>query len=132
VPWAPERTAAVLTEFTGMDLMLNRRGLVGTGRPVSYAPDATREALKILEVVTHAPHGVVSRTQIARSLGRFGTIDESALSLLIRQGHLRQLPNNKYTVAGQDLSGLASGPGRWGTLHEQADLDLSANGVAPR
>lgn len=25
----PERTAAVLTEFTGMDLMLNRRGLMG-------------------------------------------------------------------------------------------------------
>ncbi|MGV9788442.1 DNA-binding protein NsdB [Streptomyces sp. NPDC003435] len=31
VLWAPERTAAVLTEFTGMDLMLNRRGLVGAG-----------------------------------------------------------------------------------------------------
>ncbi|GAA3245012.1 hypothetical protein GCM10020256_71400 [Streptomyces thermocoprophilus] len=31
VPWAPERTTAVLTEFTGMDLMLNRRGLVGAG-----------------------------------------------------------------------------------------------------
>ncbi|MCZ9346153.1 hypothetical protein NGM37_51400, partial [Streptomyces sp. TRM76130] len=31
VPWAPERTAVVLTEFTGMDLMLNRRGLVGAG-----------------------------------------------------------------------------------------------------
>lgn len=29
--WAPGRTAAVLTEFTGMDLMLNRRGLVGAG-----------------------------------------------------------------------------------------------------
>lgn len=29
--WAPERTAAVLTEFTGMDLMLNRRGLMGAG-----------------------------------------------------------------------------------------------------
>lgn len=29
--WLPERTAAVLTEFTGMDLMLNRRGLVGAG-----------------------------------------------------------------------------------------------------
>lgn len=29
LPWAPERTAEVLTEFTGMDLMLNRRGLVG-------------------------------------------------------------------------------------------------------
>jgi hypothetical protein len=27
----PERTAEVLTEFTGMDLMLNRRGLVGAG-----------------------------------------------------------------------------------------------------
>ncbi|MCK8681623.1 MULTISPECIES: hypothetical protein [Streptomyces] len=31
LPWEPERTAAVLTEFTGMDLMLNRRGLVGAG-----------------------------------------------------------------------------------------------------
>ncbi|MER5226399.1 DNA-binding protein NsdB [Streptomyces flaveus] len=31
VPWTPEQTAAVLTEFTGMDLMLNRRGLVGAG-----------------------------------------------------------------------------------------------------
>ena len=31
LPWAPETTAAVLTEFTGMDLMLNRRGLVGAG-----------------------------------------------------------------------------------------------------
>lgn len=31
LPWAPERTAAVLTEFRGMDLMLNRRGFVGAG-----------------------------------------------------------------------------------------------------
>ena len=31
LPWRPEHTAAVLTEFTGMDLMLNRRGLVGAG-----------------------------------------------------------------------------------------------------
>ncbi|MBB5935337.1 DNA-binding protein NsdB [Streptomyces zagrosensis] len=29
--WAPGRTAAVLTEFTGMDLMFNRRSLVGAG-----------------------------------------------------------------------------------------------------
>ncbi|MGW5214910.1 DNA-binding protein NsdB [Streptomyces sp. NPDC004051] len=35
VPWAPERTAEVLTEFTGMDLMLNRRGLVGAGAALS-------------------------------------------------------------------------------------------------
>ncbi|MFI1016748.1 hypothetical protein [Streptomyces sp. NPDC020965] len=31
IPWAPDRTATVLTDFTGMDLMLNRRGLVGAG-----------------------------------------------------------------------------------------------------
>jgi hypothetical protein len=31
LPWPAARTAAVLTEFTGMDLMLNRRGLVGAG-----------------------------------------------------------------------------------------------------
>ena len=31
MPWTPDRTAEVLTEFTGMDLMLNRRGLVGAG-----------------------------------------------------------------------------------------------------
>ncbi|WP_030755639.1 hypothetical protein [Streptomyces griseus] len=31
MPWSPDRTAAVLTEFTGMDLMLNRRGLMGAG-----------------------------------------------------------------------------------------------------
>ncbi|WP_299536016.1 hypothetical protein [uncultured Streptomyces sp.] len=35
LPWAPERTAAVLTEFTGMDLMLNRRGLVTAGAAVT-------------------------------------------------------------------------------------------------
>ncbi|GGR46672.1 hypothetical protein FHS38_005273 [Streptomyces netropsis] len=35
LPWAPERTAAILTEFTGMDLMLNRRGLVGAGATLS-------------------------------------------------------------------------------------------------
>ncbi|MFC9225868.1 hypothetical protein ACFT8W_34950 [Streptomyces hygroscopicus] len=29
--WPPESTAEVLTEFTGMDLMFNRRGLVGAG-----------------------------------------------------------------------------------------------------
>ncbi|WP_431041028.1 DNA-binding protein NsdB [Streptomyces sp. P1-3] len=31
LPWAPDRVAGVLTEFTGMDLMFNRRGLVGAG-----------------------------------------------------------------------------------------------------
>ncbi len=31
LPWAPGRTAQVLNEFTGMDLMFNRRSLVGAG-----------------------------------------------------------------------------------------------------
>ncbi|HET9379879.1 MAG TPA: hypothetical protein VFP69_03485 [Streptomyces sp.] len=38
VPWAPERTAEVLTEFTGMDLMLNRRGLMGAGAVLTTGP----------------------------------------------------------------------------------------------
>ncbi|MFF7361390.1 hypothetical protein [Streptomyces sp. NPDC008125] len=41
VPWAPERTAAVLTEFTGMDLMLNRRGLVSAGVALAAGPTLT-------------------------------------------------------------------------------------------
>jgi hypothetical protein len=31
VPWTSEQLAEILSEFTGMDLMLNRRGLVGAG-----------------------------------------------------------------------------------------------------
>ncbi|WP_162931115.1 sigma factor-like helix-turn-helix DNA-binding protein [Streptomyces sporangiiformans] len=142
VPWAPERTAAVLTEFKGMDLMLNRRGLVGAGAALAAGSalssamhdglhtdsgctrqsedqsaesvgklgtqthHATREALKILEVVTQAPHGVVSGTEIARSLRTFGRAEAAALSMLIRQGYLQRLPDSKYT-AGQDLGRLA-------------------------
>ncbi|OII66517.1 hypothetical protein [Streptomyces sp. CC77] len=33
--WAPDRMAAVLTEFTGMDLMLNRRGMVTAGAAIT-------------------------------------------------------------------------------------------------
>lgn len=40
-PWAPGRTAEVLTEFTGMDLMLNRRGLVGAGAALATGPVLT-------------------------------------------------------------------------------------------
>ncbi|MEV7781321.1 hypothetical protein [Kitasatospora sp. NPDC088351] len=45
VPWEPDRTAAVLTEFTGMDLMLNRRGLVGAGAALT-AGAAIADSLK--------------------------------------------------------------------------------------
>ncbi|KAF0646386.1 DNA-binding protein NsdB [Streptomyces fradiae] len=41
LPWAPERTATVLTEFTGMDLMLNRRGLVGAGAALTAGSTIT-------------------------------------------------------------------------------------------
>ncbi|MCX4734191.1 hypothetical protein [Streptomyces sp. NBC_01363] len=41
LPWAPERTAAVLTEFTGMDLMLNRRGLVSAGAALAAGSTIT-------------------------------------------------------------------------------------------
>jgi hypothetical protein len=41
LPWAPERTATVLIEFTGMDLMLNRRGLVGAGAALAAGSTLT-------------------------------------------------------------------------------------------
>ncbi|MFX4293980.1 hypothetical protein [Streptomyces bohaiensis] len=44
LPWPPDRTAAVLTEFTGMDLMLNRRGMVGAGAALA-AGSALSDAL---------------------------------------------------------------------------------------
>ncbi|WP_103500358.1 MULTISPECIES: hypothetical protein [Streptomyces] len=44
LPWPPHRTAAVLTEFTGMDLMLNRRGMVGAGAALA-AGSALSDAL---------------------------------------------------------------------------------------
>ncbi|SFD08234.1 hypothetical protein [Streptomyces aidingensis] len=44
LPWDSRRTAAVLTEFTGMDLMLNRRGMVGAGAALA-AGSALSDAL---------------------------------------------------------------------------------------
>lgn len=38
LPLPPGQVAAVLTEFTGMDLMLNRRGLVGAGAALAAGP----------------------------------------------------------------------------------------------
>lgn len=58
LPWAPERTAAVLTEFTGMDLMLNRRGLVGAGAALtagSALSGAMYEWLRTDPSGSHAP-----------------------------------------------------------------------------
>lgn len=38
LPWSTKRTVDALTEFTGMDLMLNRRGFVGTGFALVAGP----------------------------------------------------------------------------------------------
>ncbi|WP_323187288.1 RNA polymerase sigma factor [Streptomyces sp. NBC_00006] len=145
VPWAPERTAVVLTEFTGMDLVLNRRGRVGMGaalvagsalsrglhdrlqngsvstrqvedRSVAsvgalYAQGhhATPEAMRILEVVTRSPQGVVTRAQLARSLRAFGPVEVAALSMLIRQGCVQRVAGSKYTL-GRDFRRLLLSP----------------------
>lgn len=47
LPWAPERTAAVLTEFTGKDLMLNRYMVVDPGSAVMLDPPSTSEKVPL-------------------------------------------------------------------------------------
>ncbi|WP_432250547.1 DNA-binding protein NsdB [Streptomyces sanyensis] len=56
LPWAPDRTAAVLTEFTGMDLMLNRRGLVGAGAALA-AGSVLSSAMHDWLTTSPAPQG---------------------------------------------------------------------------
>ncbi|WP_432068558.1 DNA-binding protein NsdB [Streptomyces sp. C10-9-1] len=56
LPWAPDRTAAVLTEFTGMDLMLNRRGLVGAGAALA-AGSVLSSAMHDWLATSPAPQG---------------------------------------------------------------------------
>ncbi|MCS0636736.1 hypothetical protein NX801_13910 [Streptomyces sp. LP05-1] len=56
--WAPDRTAAVLTEFTGMDLMLNRRGLMGASGALtagSAISTALRDWLRTDSAAVPAP-----------------------------------------------------------------------------
>ncbi len=60
-PWEPDRTAAVLTEFTGMDLMLNRRGLVGAGA-----------ALTAGAVIADSLQGWLTGDAVAYAAGRPG------------------------------------------------------------
>ncbi|GGO96983.1 DNA-binding protein NsdB [Wenjunlia tyrosinilytica] len=74
LPWPPERTAAVLTEFTGMDLMLNRRGLVGAGAALaagSALTGAMRDWLHTDPVLAaDAPH---------TDFDGFGTVSQASL-----------------------------------------------------
>ncbi|MFF4651553.1 hypothetical protein [Streptomyces sp. NPDC001380] len=75
MPWRPEQTAAVLTEFTGMDLMLNRRGLMGAGA-----------ALATGSVITDSLHGWLTGEPAApavpRPAGRRGSVLPAAESSL--------------------------------------------------
>ncbi|MYT72735.1 RNA polymerase sigma factor (sigma-70 family) [Streptomyces sp. PsTaAH-137] len=119
LPWAPERTAAVLTEFTGMDLMLNRRGLVGAGAalsagtaavprpPESAGPrlitlprSSTMETIGVLDAVCRAPQGVLTQTQLELCLPESDpAVTTRALSTLVREGYLQRLPGNEYALA---------------------------------
>jgi len=56
LPWPPERTAAVLTEFTGMDLMLNRRGLVGAGAALAAGSALTSAMHDWMHTDPASPH----------------------------------------------------------------------------
>ncbi|RCG17368.1 hypothetical protein DTL70_27790 [Streptomyces diacarni] len=58
VPLPSGQVAAVLTEFTGMDLMLNRRGLVGAGAALA-AGSALSSALH--DWLTAAPTGALAQ-----------------------------------------------------------------------
>lgn len=59
LPWAPERTAEVLTEFTGMDLMLNRRGLVGAGAALTAGSALSGAMYDWLQGDPGSPPGVL-------------------------------------------------------------------------
>ncbi|MFJ4715084.1 RNA polymerase sigma factor [Streptomyces sp. NPDC088785] len=124
LPWAPERTAAVLTEFTGMDLMLNRAGAVreafstGTATALSKAAlsravpkravegesarRSVRDSLRVLEAVCRAPSGPVTASQLAGSLPDMDPVrTELLLAVLVREGHLHRLPGYRYMLGGR-------------------------------
>ncbi|MEV4614653.1 hypothetical protein AB0K43_18945 [Kitasatospora sp. NPDC049258] len=116
--WEPDRTAAVLTEFTGMDLMLNRRGLVGAGAAlaagtviadnlhdwlnsgqVAYAADrpGPRQVLTqagprpVVDVYDAGPVGAEEVTALERSVEVFRAWDASRGGGLQRKAVVGQL-----------------------------------------
>ncbi|MFF0298241.1 hypothetical protein ACFYST_31960 [Kitasatospora sp. NPDC004614] len=111
-PGAPDRTAAVLTEFTGMDLMLNRRGLVGasaalaagaviadnlhdwlTGGAAAEAASGprTRSAGPVADVYEAGPVGEEEVTALERSVEVFRAWDASRGGGLQRKAVVGQL-----------------------------------------
>ncbi|MEO3755748.1 hypothetical protein [Streptomyces sp. B6B3] len=74
LPWAPHRTAEVLTEFTGMDLMLNRRGMVGAGAALaagSALSDAMHDWLRATPASDAVTPDDPSLTQDAAGADRY-------------------------------------------------------------
>ncbi|MDI2132787.1 hypothetical protein [Yinghuangia seranimata] len=55
LPWSTKRTVDALTEFTGMDLMLNRRGFVGTGFALVAGPVLVTNFDRWLGAADHMP-----------------------------------------------------------------------------
>lgn len=72
LPWAPERTAEVLTEFTGMDLMLNRRGLVGAGTALAAGSALTSSLHEWLHSEPAAPGSAAGSAPLHAEPARYG------------------------------------------------------------
>ncbi|MHA4818163.1 DNA-binding protein NsdB [Streptomyces aculeolatus] len=72
LPWAPERTAEVLTEFTGMDLMLNRRGLVGAGTALAAGSALTSSLHEWLHSDPAAPGAAAGSAPLHAEPARYG------------------------------------------------------------
>ncbi|NGO70495.1 hypothetical protein [Streptomyces boncukensis] len=81
LPLPPGQVAAVLTEFTGMDLMLNRRGLVGAGA-----------ALAAGSALSSAMHDWL-RTEAGPAAGSGGSASAAGLP------HLDQAAFDRYEAA---------------------------------
>ncbi|MCF2528934.1 DNA-binding protein NsdB [Yinghuangia soli] len=71
LPWSTKRTVDALTEFTGMDLMLNRRGFVGTGFALVAGPVLVTNFDRWLGAGKSAPTGPAAAPP--PRAGTFGT-----------------------------------------------------------
>jgi hypothetical protein len=87
--WDPERTAEVLTEFTGMDLMLNRRGLMGAST-----------ALVAGATIANPLHDWMTGRDAAVAAARPGTLGTGGSAAFVRGPGAAALPAGDYYEAG--------------------------------
>ncbi|MCK1797690.1 hypothetical protein MTQ01_16985 [Streptomyces sp. XM4193] len=125
LPWNSDQTAAVLTEFTGMDLMLNRRGLVGASAalaagsalssslyewiqtdPTTAPPPASSMGLTQVDAVADryeaAPVGSAEVEELERSVEVFRAWDAARGGGLQRKAVVGQLNEVGGMLAYQD------------------------------